>query len=75
MIQNCFSRIGLVTIVLLIFGCDQKEESATGEQKSKIKEAVEGVVTREFKIYEKAKKSLKKIEKEAQEKREKALKQ
>ncbi len=70
MIKNCFSRIGLVTIVLLIFGCGGKEE-----RDSKIKEAVEQAVTKDLKIYEKAKKSLKKIEKEAQEKREKALKQ
>ena len=65
MIKNRFSRIGLLAIALLIFGCGQQEE-----QESKVKEAVEQAVTKEFKIYERAKQSLEKIEKESQERRE-----
>ena len=70
MIAVRYSRVGLLVIVMLILGCEGKED-----QDSKIKQAVEQAVTRDLKIYESAKKSLKKIEKEAQEKREKALNQ
>ncbi len=49
-----------------LFACGQKEE-----QKSKIEEAVKEAVTKEFKMYEGAKAGIEKVEKEAQEKREK----
>ncbi|MCH8056120.1 MAG: hypothetical protein IH857_08240 [Deltaproteobacteria bacterium] len=73
--KHFFSRIGLLTIVLLISGCGQKGESVTGEEKNKVKEAIDQAVTRELKIYQRAKQSVGKIERQAQERREKELKQ
>lgn len=73
--KHFFSRIGLFAIVLLISGCGQKEESVTGEEKNKVKEAIDQAVTRELKIYQRAKQSVEKIERQAQERREKELKQ
>lgn len=73
--KHFFSRIGLLTIVLLISGCGQKGESVTGEKKNKVKEAIDQAVTRDLKIYQRAKQSVGKIERQAQERREKELKQ
>ena len=73
--KHFFSSIGLFAIVLLISGCGQKEESVTGEEKNKVKEAIDQAVTRELKIYQRAKQSVEKIERQAQERREKELKQ
>ncbi len=73
--KHFFSRIGLLAIGLLISGCGQKEESVTGEEKNKVKEAIDQAVTRELKIYQRAKQSVGKIERQAQERREKELKQ
>lgn len=58
--------VGYLSIALVVFSCGQKEE-----QKSKVEEAVKEAVTKEFKMYEGAKAALEKVEKEAQEMREK----
>jgi hypothetical protein len=64
------NRIILVIIFLLFLGCGRKEERSSGEQKSKVEEAVGETVTKEFKMYEGAKAALEKTEKEAQERRD-----
>lgn len=63
------ARTMFLLFFLVSIGCGQKEE-----QKSKVEEAVKEAVTKEFKMYEGAKQSLEKIEKEAQQKREKEVK-
>lgn len=50
----------------LLFSCGQKEE-----EKSKVEQAVKEAVTKEFKMYQGAKTGIEKVEKEAQERREK----
>ncbi|TAJ83853.1 hypothetical protein EPO44_16785 [bacterium] len=55
-----------LSLLPFFFACGRKEE-----QKSKVEEAVKEAVTKEFKMYEGAKKALEKVEKEAQERREK----
>lgn len=62
----------LLASILVFLGCGSKKEERTGESKNKIEQAVEQAVTKEFKAYEGAKKSIGKIEKEAQERTEKA---
>lgn len=62
-------KIMLVIISLLFLGC-QKTERPSGEQKSRIEEAVKDAVTKEFKMYEGAKATLEKTEKEAQQRRD-----
>lgn len=64
------TRIILVVTFLLFLGCGQKEEGVSGEQKSKVEEAVREAVTKEFKMYEGAKASLEKTAKLAQERRD-----
>lgn len=64
-------RILTVVITFLILGCGQKEERKTEGERSKVEEAVREAVTKELRIYESAKQSLEKVEKEAQERREK----
>lgn len=64
------TTVGLLVMVLAILGCGQKEESQTEERKSKVTEAVEWAVTKEFEYYKGAKRSLEKAGKEMEEKRE-----
>jgi ABC-type glycerol-3-phosphate transport system substrate-binding protein len=59
------SLVAMFVMLAVIFGCGQEEK-----QESKVKKAVEEVVTREFKIYEDAKRSLEEIEKKSQERRD-----
>ena len=67
MINKLWLGVGGLLIAVAIFGCGPKEEAATGERKSPARKAVEEVVTQDFKIYEGAKKSLGKIERESEE--------
>ncbi len=53
------------------FACGQKDERKAAEEKSKVEQAVKEAVTKEFKMYEGAKAGMEKVEKEAQERREK----
>jgi uncharacterized lipoprotein YehR (DUF1307 family) len=69
MIRNVYSGIGILVMALAIAGCGKKEESATDGDQSKVKEAVEKAVTREFKLYEGAKQSLEQIERQTEERR------
>lgn len=55
-------RLGMLIIFAVTFGCGEKQE-----QESKVKKAVEEVVTKEFKMYEDAKRSLERIKKKSQE--------
>ncbi len=54
-----------------LFACGQKDEGKQQAERTKIEEAVKQAVTKELKMYEGAKAGLEKVEKEAQEKREK----
>ena len=65
------SRIMAVLFFVAFLGCGQKDERKAEEQKSKVQEAVKEAVTKEFKLYEGAKAGIEKVEKEAQERREK----
>lgn len=67
-------RIALLLFFLVFLGCGQKEERKAEGEKSKIEQAVEQAVTKEFKLYEGAKAALERVEKEAQERREKEVK-
>jgi hypothetical protein len=51
-------RIVFFTLLLLAQGCSPDKENASGEPKSKIKEAVKEVVTEDFRVYEAARQSL-----------------
>lgn len=53
-------------IVVALLGCGGE----SGERKSKVREAVEEVVTQEFKTYDRAKGALERIEKQSQERRD-----
>lgn len=64
-------KILTVVIALPLLGCGQKEGGKSEGEKSKVEEAVREAVTKELRIYESAKQSLEKIEKEAQQRREK----
>ena len=65
--RTCLNTLGFLAISLVIAGCGGTEEE------SKVRDAVEEVVTREFKIYESAKKSLADIQKTSQNRKEKEL--
>ena len=65
------SRIILLLFLAAFLGCGQKDESKSQAEKSKVEEAVKEAVTKEFKMYEGAKTGIDKVEKEAQERREK----
>ena len=65
--RTCLNTLGFLAISLVIAGCGGTEEE------SKVRDAVEEVVTREFKIYEGTKRSLDSIEKTSQDRREKEL--
>lgn len=64
-------RIAVPFFLALFFGCGQKDENKSQAEKSKVEEAVKEAVTKEFKMYEGAKAGIEKVEKEAQERREK----
>ena len=68
--KKSYGAIRILFLVLTLISCGQKEESATSNDQSKIKEAVEKAATRELKLYEGAKQSLNKIEEQAAERRE-----
>jgi hypothetical protein len=68
------SRIILPVFLGAFLGCGQKDEQKAAGEKSKVEEAVKEAVTKEFKMYEGAKAAVDKIQKEAQEKREKEAK-
>ena len=65
------SRILPLLLFAAFLGCGQKDETKSQAEKSKIEEAVKEAVTKEFKMYEGAKAGIEKVEKEAQERREK----
>ena len=65
------SRIVLLLSLVAIPGCGQKNERKEAEEKSRVEQAVKEAVTKEFKMYEGAKAGLEKVEKEAQDRREK----
>jgi hypothetical protein len=71
MATSSHSGIGIPFLALAIMSCGQKEEPPTGAERSKAKAAVEEAVTRDFKLYEGAIKSLDTIEQQAEERREK----
>jgi len=60
------SRILPLLLFAAFLGCGQKEE-----EKSKVEQAVKEAITKEFKMYQGAKTGIEKVEKEAQERREK----
>ncbi|MBI2090690.1 MAG: hypothetical protein HYT78_18420 [Deltaproteobacteria bacterium] len=62
------SLVVLVTVLTFLTGCGDRG-GGTGE-KSKAEKAVEEVVTKEFKLYDKAKESIQKAQEESQERRE-----
>lgn len=53
-----WKAIACLVIAFAFFSCGQKQEAAKGEQKDKVKQAVEGAVRREFDYYEGAKQKL-----------------
>ncbi len=61
------NRLGFLTIALIITSCGGPDDE------SQVRDAVEEVVTREFKIYESTKKSLADIQKASHQNREKEL--
>lgn len=60
-----------LSLLPFFFACGQKDEGKQQAEKTKVEEAVKEAVTKELKMYEGAKAALEKVEKEAQEKREK----
>jgi hypothetical protein len=52
-------RVLIFALLLLAQGCSPGEDSASGESKSKVREAVKEVVTKDFELYKGAKQSLK----------------
>lgn len=62
------NTVSALVISTFVIGCGQEED-----QKSKVKEAVEEVVTQPFKTYEGAKQKLKEIEKQTLERIDKEL--
>lgn len=67
-------RILWLLLLPIFLSCGQKDEQKAAGEKSKVEEAVKEAVTKEFKMYEGAKAAVDKIQKEAQEKREKEAK-
>ena len=65
--RKCLNMLGILTMTLIFTACGGTEEE------SKVRDAVEEVVTREFKIYEGTKRSLDSIQKTSQKRREKEL--
>ncbi len=62
------NTVGTLAISLVVLGCGQEES-----HESKVKDAVEEVVTQPFKTYESAKQKLKEIEKKTRERIDKEL--
>jgi len=65
--RTTLNRLGFLAIAMIITSCGGPDEE------SKIRDAVEGVVTKDFKIYEGTKRSLEDIQKTSQKRREKEL--
>jgi len=65
--RKCLNVLGILTMTLIFTACGGKEDE------SQVRDAVEEVVTREFKIYESTKKSLADIQKTSHQNREKEL--
>ncbi len=65
--RKYLNMLGVLTVTLIFTACGGKEDE------SQIRDAVEEVVTREFKIYESTKKSLADIQKTSHQNREKEL--
>ncbi len=65
--QKYLNMLGILTMTLIFTACGGKEDE------SQIRDAVEEVVTREFKIYESTKKSLADIQKTSHQNREREL--
>ncbi len=65
--QKYLNMLGILTMTLIFTACGGKEDE------SQVRDAVEEVVTREFKIYENTKKSLADIQKTSHQNREKEL--
>jgi len=65
--QKYLNMLGILTMTLIFTACGGKEDE------SQIRDAVEEVVTREFKIYENTKKSLADIQKTSHQNREREL--
>ena len=65
--RKYLNMLGVLTVTLVFTACGGKEDE------SQVRDAVEEVVTREFKIYERTKESLADIQKTSHENREKEL--
>ena len=65
------SRIVLLLSLVAFPGCGQKDERKTAEEKSKVEQAGKEGVNKEIEMDEGAKAGMEKVEKEAQERREK----
>ncbi len=65
--QKYLNMLGILTMTLIFTACGGKEDE------SQVRDAVEEVVTREFKIYENTKKSLADIQKTSHQNREREL--
>ncbi len=65
--RTTLNRLGFLAIALIITSC-----GGPGEE-SKVRDAVEEVVTKDFKLYEGAKRSLEDIQKTSHQNREKEL--
>ena len=56
--------LGILVLSIMVLGCGE------APKENKVRQAVEGVVTQEFKLYEGAKRSLGSIEKTSQERKD-----
>ena len=65
--RNHLSMIGVLTMTLILTACGGKEDE------SQIRDAVEEVVTKDFKIYESTKESLGEIQKTSNQSRQQEL--
>ncbi len=65
--RRYLNMLGVLTMILIFTACGGKEDE------SQVRDAVEKVVTKEFKIYESTKKSLADIQKTSDQNREKEL--
>jgi len=57
-----FFRCLILCLAFLSLSCSPREDASKSEPTSKVKEAVKGVVTQDFKVYQGAKESLKQSE-------------
>ncbi len=65
--RKYLNMLGVLTMILIFTACGGNEDE------SQVRDAVEQVVTKEFKIYESTKKSLADIQKTSDQNREKEL--